>query len=78
VIRKNLFILFLLSSNLLLSNEYYMYEEDNNDGMVFAWMWFVVASWLFISNLLDYKEENKNTTIVMGIIAIILGYMLLN
>lgn len=55
-----------------------MYEEDNNDGMVFAWMWFVVASWLFISNLLDYKEENKNTTIVMGIIAIVLGYMLLN
>ena len=67
-----------MSSNLLLSNEYYMYEENNNDGMVFAWMWFVVASWLFISNLLDYKEENKNTTIVMGIIAIVLGYMLLN
>ena len=59
-----------------------MYEEDSNDGMVFLWMWLIVAIFGFIGNIsinrkMGLSKEYRGVTIFLGILAVALGYLLL-
>ena len=59
-----------------------MYEEDSNDGMVFLWMWFIVAIYGFIGNIttnrkMGLSKEYIGVTIFLGVLAVALGYLLL-